>query len=47
MGELEKEHGVSFGVRVTMKLNRYLRLKGYPSLARILERIEKSKGKDK
>lgn len=34
---VEKRYGVNLGVRSDMKLGNYLKQKGYPSLARMLQ----------
>jgi hypothetical protein len=36
VGTVEKRYGIDLGVRSDMKLGRFLREKGYPSLSRIL-----------
>lgn len=33
---IEKKYGVELGVRADMKVGNYLKMKGYPSLARML-----------
>ena len=39
--DVEKEYGVKFGVRKDMKLSTYLKRKGFISLSKALDRIEK------
>lgn len=36
IGTVEKRYGVNLGVRPDMKLGKFLKEKGYPSLSRIL-----------
>ncbi|XOA43046.1 MAG: hypothetical protein ACKKMO_01060 [Candidatus Nealsonbacteria bacterium] len=45
IGTIEKQYGVDFGVRDDMKLGNYLKKKGFPSLSKALNRVEKGRKK--
>ena len=38
IGTIEKQYGVNFGARSDMKLGKYLKQKGFPSLSKALEK---------
>jgi hypothetical protein len=42
IGTIEKQYGVNFDARSDMKLGRYLKEKGFPSLSKALERVERA-----
>ena len=44
IGTIEKQYGVSFGVRSDMQLGKYLKQKGLPSLSKALDKAAR-KGK--
>jgi len=41
IGTIEKQYKVDFNVRADMKLGSYLKKKGFPSLSKALDKIEK------
>lgn len=47
IGTVEKQYGVSFGVRSDMKLGNYLEEKGFPSLSKALNRADRAASKKK
>ncbi len=47
IGTVEKQYGVSFGVRSDMKLGNYLEEKGFPSLSKALNRAERAASRKK
>lgn len=42
IASIEKQYGVDFGVRSDMKLGKYLKQEGFPSLSKALDRAERN-----
>ncbi len=47
IGSVEKQYRVDFGVRSDMKLGKFLKESGFPSLSKALEKASRSSGNSK
>ena len=43
VGSVEKQYGVDFGVRSDMKLGKFLKDSGFPSLSKAIEKTRRKK----